>query len=226
MENKHELNLLERIVTSHDPITVFKGIFLFFDVQSVIFGQNSLSMVTGTLNSQGDSNSPYLETHPVGTGGYCVSRATMEFTITNSTPWYSSYYIVKSTEKAYFHVQDTYAGTRFCKPPEVSICASVSGLPGGKVISINGPHYFVNGTCNGVPYETFDGDVVMENYAWVNGHQTSNMYTNIVVHYKVEGNGVIKIRYWVKYNGVTNSELAAYITITNQLKTFSASGGG
>lgn len=164
-----------------------------------------------------------------GGGGPSVSWASMEFNIINKTPWYSFWYIVDSDEISYFNVTNYYWGATIASPPSVSLTAYVLWFPGGTVLNKNGPYSFVNGTnSNGIQYEIFSADVEMVNYAIIYGENgpVNNMYTNILVNYEVMGNGNIYIKYWVSYNNVVNSEVAAWMAITNLAKEFAQSGGG
>ncbi|KAA8922408.1 hypothetical protein [Thermoplasma sp.] len=153
----------------------------------------------------------------------------MEFNIVNKTPWYGFWYIVDSDEISYFNVTNYYWDATIASPPSVSLTAYVLRFPGGTVLNKNGPYSFVNGTnSDGIQYEIFSSDVEMVNYAIITGENgpVNNMYTNILVDYMVMGNGNIYIKYWVSYNNVINSEVAAWMAITNLAKEFAQSGGG
>lgn len=227
MKTKLEDSPLNREVTSRDVILGLVSTLSFFGVLSMVLSVTGSSLVVGTLIQQGNGNSPNVITHPGGGGGPCASSASMEFTITNNTPWYCFFYVVHSTETAYFNVTNLYVNPDIVASPGVSIYANVGGFPGGQVLNTNGPYHFVNGTnSNGVQYEIFSGDVEMVNQAIVYNQIMNNMYTNILVDYEIMGNGSILIKYYVDYNNTLSAEQAAFITITDLLKSYSASGGG
>ena len=218
---------LNREISSRDVILGLIGTLSFFGVVSVMLSVTGSSPVAGSLTQQGSGGSPNVITHPGNGGGPCASSASMEFTITNNTNWYCFYYIVHSTETAYFNVTNLYANPDIVASPAVSIYANVGGVPGGQVLNKNGPYDFVTGTnSNGVQYEIFSGDVEMVNSAIVYNQVMNNMYTNILVNYEIMGNGSILIKYYVDYNNTLSAEQAAFMTITDLLKSFSASGGG
>ena len=229
MDTIKGLQTLDREVTFRDIILGVVGVLSFFGVLSMILNMSGQSLITGIMASQGNTNAPGVITPPPDGGGCEISTASMEFTITNNTPWWSFWYIVHSTETAYFNVTNFYLGTDITSSPSVTLYAAVGGSVGGQVLNKNGPYGFTSGVnSNGVQYEIFSADVEMVNYAIVYGSNglLNNMYTNILVDYEVMGNGSILIKYFVSYNNTLTSEQAAFMTITNLLKSFSASGGG
>ncbi|GEM_PF-5059825 len=231
-------SVLDEDVSILDALSALFGVVAFFGVFSLFV--SSLGGIVGAsdrgLNNLpvGVNFIPSVIKPPGGNGGGgntppYPTYASMEFSITNNTPWWSFWYIVHSKEVVYFNVTNHYEGGKIIKPPSVNLDAKVSGFPGGEVISKNGPHNFNNYTnSNGTQVETFLADVMMVNYALVYGESSplNNMYTNIVVGYKVMGSGHIYIKYWVKYNGVLSAKLATYMAITNAAERFAASGGG
>lgn len=211
----------------------FLGMLSFAGVLSMFF----LAMVGMSYNMNREnivySASPSMISDPGGGGGgggsCAISSASMGFEITNITPWDSFFYLVNSREVAYFNVTDHFTCKAEVCTPQISFYAKVSGSIGGQVLNKNGPYSFANGTTsNGIQFTIFSADVEMVNWAIVYGAKGlhNNMYTNILVDYKVMGNGDIYIKYWVSYNSVLDSDVAGWMALGNLAKIFSQSGGG
>jgi len=223
--DKNKKTVLDFNVSGKDLIGALLGVLGFFGVL-VIFSSSfgGVAFKSVTVNKVPNTVFPNLIAPGPG-GGVASSWASMEFQITNSTPWWEFWYIVNSVEVAYFNVTSYWNGYQLVYQPSVSLYASVSGWPGGEVLNKNGPYNFVNGTTNnGTQYEIFSADVEMVNYAIVGSEIQDNTYTNILVDYLVMGNGNIYIKYWISYNNVLSAEAAAWIYITNLLKQYESSG--
>ncbi len=221
--DKNKKTVLDFNVSGKDLIGALWGVLGLFGVL-VIFSSSFGDVAFKSVTVNKVPNTVFQNVIPPGPGGALTSWASMEFKITNSTPSWENNVTVDSVEVAYFNVTNYYDYVDVYQP-SVSLYANVSGVPGGKVLKEVGPYGFSNGTTsNGIQYETFYADIEMVNYAWTVAGTYPNTYTNILVEYKVMGNGNIYIEYWISYNNNPGAEVNNWMNITNTQKVYTASG--